>query len=51
MEILRVAGGFDDGMAGGDDNERSSEGDVHERKLVCMVSSEIFEGFLIFLLF
>lgn len=38
MEVVRVAGGFEDSMAGGEDNETSPDGEVQERKLVCMVS-------------
>lgn len=37
MEVVRVAGGVEDGMAGGDDCENSLEGETQERKLVCMV--------------
>ncbi|XP_062864132.1 kinesin-like protein KIF13B [Trichomycterus rosablanca] len=37
VEVVRVSGGFEDGMAGGDDNDSSPEGDMHERKLVCMI--------------
>uniref|UniRef100_A0A8C7RDK8 Kinesin motor domain-containing protein n=1 Tax=Oncorhynchus mykiss TaxID=8022 RepID=A0A8C7RDK8_ONCMY len=38
VEVVRVAGGFEDSMAGGEDNETSPDGEVQERKLVCMVS-------------
>lgn len=34
-------GGFDDSVAGGDDSDGSPDGDVQERKLVCMVSTEV----------
>ncbi|XP_066531682.1 kinesin-like protein KIF13B isoform X2 [Hoplias malabaricus] len=37
VEVVRVAGGVDDGMAGGDDSDSSPDGDNQERKLVCMV--------------
>uniref|UniRef100_A0A8B9LKS8 Kinesin family member 13Ba n=1 Tax=Astyanax mexicanus TaxID=7994 RepID=A0A8B9LKS8_ASTMX len=37
VEVVRVAGGFEDGMAGGDDCDSSPEGENQERKLVCMI--------------
>uniref|UniRef100_A0A4W5R877 Kinesin family member 13B n=1 Tax=Hucho hucho TaxID=62062 RepID=A0A4W5R877_9TELE len=37
VEVVRVAGGFEDSMAGGEDNEASPDGEVQERKLVCMI--------------
>uniref|UniRef100_A0A8C7MGL1 Kinesin family member 13B n=1 Tax=Oncorhynchus kisutch TaxID=8019 RepID=A0A8C7MGL1_ONCKI len=37
VEVVRVAGGFEDSMAGGEDNETSPDGEVQERKLVCMI--------------
>ncbi|XP_058254155.1 kinesin-like protein KIF13B isoform X3 [Hemibagrus wyckioides] len=37
VEVVRVAGGVEDGMAGGEDGESSPEGDPLERKLVCMI--------------
>lgn len=41
VEVVRVAGGVEDSMAGGEDGDSSPEGDPLERKLVCMVSSDI----------
>ncbi|KAG5265366.1 hypothetical protein AALO_G00241610 [Alosa alosa] len=37
VEVVRVAGGVDESMAGGDDSDGSPEGEVQERKLVCMI--------------
>lgn len=37
VELVRVAGGVEDSMAGGEDGDSSPEGDPLERKLVCMV--------------
>uniref|UniRef100_A0AAR2JAB3 Kinesin family member 13Ba n=1 Tax=Pygocentrus nattereri TaxID=42514 RepID=A0AAR2JAB3_PYGNA len=37
VEVVRVAGGVDDSMAGGDDSDSSPEGENQERKLVCMI--------------
>ncbi|CDQ65520.1 unnamed protein product [Oncorhynchus mykiss] len=37
VEVVRVAGGVEDSMAGGEDNEASPDGEVQERKLVCMI--------------
>ncbi|KAL0969333.1 hypothetical protein UPYG_G00225690 [Umbra pygmaea] len=37
VEVVRVAGGFEDSMAGGEDNDDSPDGEVQERKLVCMI--------------
>ncbi|XP_034164184.2 kinesin-like protein KIF13B isoform X2 [Pangasianodon hypophthalmus] len=37
VEVLRVAGGVEDGMAGGEDGDSSPDGDPLERKLVCMI--------------
>ncbi|XP_051577998.1 kinesin-like protein KIF13B isoform X2 [Myxocyprinus asiaticus] len=37
VEVMRVGGGFDDSIAGGDDSDGSPEGEVQERKLVCMI--------------
>uniref|UniRef100_A0A8C8JE04 Kinesin family member 13Bb n=1 Tax=Oncorhynchus tshawytscha TaxID=74940 RepID=A0A8C8JE04_ONCTS len=34
VEVVRVAGGFEDSMAGGEDNETSPDGEVQERKLI-----------------
>lgn len=45
VEVMRVAGGVADSMAGGEDGDSSPEGDPLERKLVCMVGSG-FKGTL-----
>ncbi|TTE07140.1 Kinesin-like protein KIF13B [Bagarius yarrelli] len=37
VEVVRVAGGVEDSMAGGEDGDYSIEGDSTERKLVCMI--------------
>ncbi|KAK3538099.1 hypothetical protein QTP70_029790 [Hemibagrus guttatus] len=37
VEVVRVAGGVEDSMAGGEDGDSSPEGDPFERKLVCMI--------------
>ncbi|XP_046887018.1 kinesin-like protein KIF13B isoform X2 [Hypomesus transpacificus] len=37
VEVVRVGGGFEEGMAGGDDSESSPDGEAQERKLVCMI--------------
>ncbi|XP_055720239.1 kinesin-like protein KIF13B isoform X2 [Salvelinus fontinalis] len=37
VEVVRVAGGVEDSMAGGEDIEASPDGEVQERKLVCMI--------------
>ncbi|XP_060789726.1 kinesin-like protein KIF13B isoform X2 [Neoarius graeffei] len=37
VEVVRVAGGVEDSMAGGEDGDSSPEGDPLERKLVCMI--------------
>uniref|UniRef100_A0A9J8A335 Kinesin family member 13Ba n=1 Tax=Cyprinus carpio carpio TaxID=630221 RepID=A0A9J8A335_CYPCA len=37
VEVMRMGGGFDDSVAGGDDSDGSPDGDVQERKLVCMI--------------
>uniref|UniRef100_A0A672Q2M5 Kinesin family member 13B n=1 Tax=Sinocyclocheilus grahami TaxID=75366 RepID=A0A672Q2M5_SINGR len=36
VEVMRMGGGFDDSVVGGDDSDGSPDGDVQERKLVCM---------------
>lgn len=43
VEVMRVAGGVEDGVAGGEDPDSSPEGEPLERKLVCMVGSN-FKG-------
>ncbi|XP_056134426.1 kinesin-like protein KIF13B [Lampris incognitus] len=37
VEVVRVAGGFDEDMAGGEDGDSSPDNEVQERKLVCMI--------------
>ncbi|XP_052009567.1 kinesin-like protein KIF13B isoform X2 [Xyrauchen texanus] len=37
VEVMRVGGGFDDSIVGGDDSDGSPEGEVQERKLVCNI--------------
>ncbi|XP_030624683.1 kinesin-like protein KIF13B isoform X2 [Chanos chanos] len=37
VEVVRVAGGFEDSMAGGEESDSSPEGEMQERKLVCMI--------------
>uniref|UniRef100_A0A8C1QEU1 Kinesin family member 13Ba n=1 Tax=Cyprinus carpio TaxID=7962 RepID=A0A8C1QEU1_CYPCA len=37
VEVMRMGEGFDDSVAGGDDSDGSPDGDVQERKLVCMI--------------
>uniref|UniRef100_A0A672SJQ3 Kinesin family member 13B n=1 Tax=Sinocyclocheilus grahami TaxID=75366 RepID=A0A672SJQ3_SINGR len=37
VEVMRMGGGFDDSVAGGDDSDGSPDGDVQERKLVYMI--------------
>uniref|UniRef100_A0A671L8E5 Kinesin-like protein KIF13B n=1 Tax=Sinocyclocheilus anshuiensis TaxID=1608454 RepID=A0A671L8E5_9TELE len=37
VEVMRMGGGFDDSVVGGDDSDGSPDGDVQERKLVCMI--------------
>ncbi|KAM9465916.1 kinesin-like protein KIF13B isoform 1-T1 [Clarias gariepinus] len=37
VEVVRVAGGVEDSMAGGEDGDSSPEGESLERKLICMI--------------
>ncbi|KAL2098554.1 hypothetical protein ACEWY4_005034 [Coilia grayii] len=37
VEVVRVAGGVEESMAGGDESDGSPEGELQERKLVCMI--------------
>ncbi|KAG7461150.1 hypothetical protein MATL_G00206910 [Megalops atlanticus] len=37
VEVVRVSGGFEDGVAGGEEPEAVPEGEMQERKLVCMI--------------
>lgn len=40
MEVVRVGGGLEDNMAGGDDSDNNQDAEIHDRKLVCMVRQE-----------
>lgn len=37
MEVVRVGGGLEDNMAGGDETDNNQDTEVQDRKLVCMV--------------
>lgn len=37
MEVVRVGGGLEDNMAGGDDPDNNQDAEFQDRKLVCMV--------------
>lgn len=37
VEVIRVAGGFEDGIAGGEEGDSSPDMDNQDRKLVCML--------------
>uniref|UniRef100_W5NGD5 Kinesin family member 13B n=1 Tax=Lepisosteus oculatus TaxID=7918 RepID=W5NGD5_LEPOC len=37
VEVVRVSGDFQERLAGGEDPESSAEGEVQDRKLICMV--------------
>lgn len=37
MEVVRVGGGLDDSIAGGDENDNGQDAEIQDRKLVCMV--------------
>lgn len=37
MEVVRVGGGLEDNMAGGDEPDNNQDTEVQDRKLVCMV--------------
>lgn len=37
MEVVRVGGGLEDSMAGGDEADNNQDPEVQDRKLVCMV--------------
>lgn len=41
MEVVRVGGGLEDNMAGGDDSDNNQDAEIHDRKLVCMVRREL----------
>lgn len=37
VEVVRVGGGLEDNMAGGDEPDNNQDSEVQDRKLVCMV--------------
>ncbi|XP_027136956.1 kinesin-like protein KIF13B isoform X3 [Larimichthys crocea] len=37
VEVVRVGGGLEDNMAGGDDSDNNQDAEIHDRKLVCMI--------------
>ncbi|XP_013871024.1 kinesin-like protein KIF13B isoform X2 [Austrofundulus limnaeus] len=37
VEVMRVGGGLEDSMAGGDDLDNNQDSEVEDRKLVCMI--------------
>lgn len=37
VEVVRVGGGLEDNMAGGDEPDNNQDTEVQDRKLVCMV--------------
>ncbi|XP_035814159.2 kinesin-like protein KIF13B isoform X6 [Amphiprion ocellaris] len=37
VEVVRVGGGLDDSMAGGDESDNNQDNEVQDRKLVCMI--------------
>lgn len=37
VEVVRVGGGLDDSIVGGDETDNNQEAEVQDRKLVCMV--------------
>ncbi len=41
VEVMRMGGGCDDSVAGGDESDGSPDGDAQERKLVYVVSTEV----------
>lgn len=40
VEVVRVGGGLEDNMAGGDETDNNQDAEFEDRKLVCMVSRE-----------
>lgn len=38
VEVVRIGGGLEDNMAGGDETDNNQDADFEDRKLVCMVS-------------
>lgn len=41
VEVVRLGGGLEDNMAGGDDTDNNQDNEFEDRKLVCMVSGEV----------
>lgn len=37
VEVVRVGGGLEDNMAGGDETDNNQDTEIEDRKLVCMV--------------
>uniref|UniRef100_H3D2X5 Kinesin family member 13Ba n=1 Tax=Tetraodon nigroviridis TaxID=99883 RepID=H3D2X5_TETNG len=37
VEVVRVGGGLDDSIAGGDENDNGQDAEIQDRKLVCMI--------------
>lgn len=37
VEVVRVGGGLEDNMAGGDETDNNQDAEIQDRKLVCMV--------------
>ncbi|XP_037835818.1 kinesin-like protein KIF13B isoform X2 [Kryptolebias marmoratus] len=37
VEVMRVGGGLEDNMAGGDDPDNNQDSEIEDRKLVCMI--------------
>lgn len=37
VEVVRVGGGLEDNIAGGDETDNNQDAEIQERKLVCMV--------------
>lgn len=37
VEVVRVGGGLEDNMAGGDEPDNNQDTEIQDRKLVCMV--------------
>ncbi|XP_056240095.1 kinesin-like protein KIF13B isoform X4 [Seriola aureovittata] len=37
VEVVRVGGGLEDNMAGGDEPDNNQDGEIQDRKLVCMI--------------
>lgn len=37
VEVVRLGGGLEDNMAGGDETDNNQDSEIEDRKLVCMV--------------